>query len=90
MGKQRNISDDAELIRKHLLNEMSAEEQEKLDSIIKECPALCNIINELQQHGTIKEEIEKLRKYSAESPMRNSYVILTKKGISHVSLFRNT
>ncbi len=29
MGKQRNISDDAELIRKHLLNEMSAEEQEK-------------------------------------------------------------
>lgn len=47
MGKQRNISDDAELIRKHLLNEMSAEEQEKLDSRIKECPALCNIINEL-------------------------------------------
>ena len=35
MGKQRNISDDAELIRKHLLNEMSAEEQEKLDSRIK-------------------------------------------------------
>lgn len=67
MGKQRNISDDAELIRKHLLNEMSAEEQEKLDSRIKECPALCNIINELQQHGTVKEEIEKLRKYSAES-----------------------
>lgn len=62
MGKQRNISDDAELIRKHLLNEMSAEEQEKLDSRIKECPALCNIINELQQHGTVKEEIEKLRK----------------------------
>ena len=56
MGKQRNISDDAELIRKHLLNEMSAEEQEKLDSRIKECPALCNIINELQQHGTVKEE----------------------------------
>lgn len=67
MGKQRNISDDAELIRKHLLNEMSAEEQEKLDSRIKECPALCNIINELQQHDTVKEEIEKLRKYSAES-----------------------
>ena len=67
MGKQRNISDDAELIRKHLLNEMNAEEQEKLDSRIKECPALCNIINELQQHGTIKEEIDKLRKYSAES-----------------------
>lgn len=67
MDKQRDISNDAELIKKRLLNKMSQKEQEKFENRMEECPVLRNIVSELQQHGKMKEELDKLQRYSADN-----------------------
>lgn len=65
MNKRRDIHNDAELIKKHLLNEISKEELEKLENRMKEIPDLRNLMSELKQHGRMEEEFNELKQYSA-------------------------
>lgn len=65
MNKTRNLLSDAELVRKHLLNEAAPEEQQMLAKRIKECPALQEQINDLRRPGRAKEELNGLQAYSA-------------------------
>lgn len=65
MGKLENTYQDASLIRKALLNEMSEEEGHILDKRLSENPDLKEVYEQLQNGEELKEQFEGYRKYSS-------------------------
>ncbi len=66
MKKFENIYQEADLLRKSLLEEANETERQKLEKRLVECPELRKIYEQLQNSETLKEAFEGYKNYSSE------------------------
>ena len=69
MMKKKNIYDDASLIKKSLIKDLSDKEQKELDQLLDD-QSLQDVYNELSDRGYLKKQFMEYEKYSSQKAYR--------------------
>ena len=69
MMKKKNIYDDASLIKKSLIKDLSDKEQKELDQLLDD-QSLQDVYKELSDRGYLKKQFMEYEKYSSKKAYR--------------------
>ena len=69
MMKKKNIYDDASLIKKSLIKDLSDKEQKELDQLLDD-QSLQDVYKELSDRGYLKKQFMEYEKYSSQKAYR--------------------